>query len=97
MTNHKIQIDLTPQASSLATPPVQNMIWLDNEHDHVLDDHGDVYDDHDDADDGNLRKAFQEEWWQGQARLLGRSRPRLSAPFSLVQSLCLFLGTFYID
>ena len=91
MTNHKIQIDLTPQASSLATPPVQNMIWLNNEHDHVLDDHGDVYDDHDNADDGNLRKAFQEEWWQGQARLLGRSHPRLSAPFSLVLSFSWYI------
>ena len=26
--NHKLQINLTPQASSLATPPVQNMIWV---------------------------------------------------------------------
>ena len=28
ITNHKLQINLTPQASSLATPPVQNMIWV---------------------------------------------------------------------
>ena len=44
-------------------------------------DDGDVYDYAD--TDGNLRKASQEEWWPGQARLLGKPPPTLSAHFSL--------------
>ena len=58
------------------------------EHDLGEHDDGDVYDD---FDDGNLRKASQEEWWQDQARLLGKPPPTLSAPFSLASSFVFVL------
>ena len=57
--------NLTPQASSLAAPPVQNMA---NDYHRDSDDWGEYGDDADvGVDDGNLHRACQGGWWQGQA------------------------------